>query len=229
MGDGQERVARYLLRMARSPHHQGDTSLHGSAPDTHPCALLLIDVINPFDFPEADDLLAQAVPAAQRLAALKQRAKAAKVPVVYVNDNFGKWRSDFHRVVSEAEAEGSKGREVARLLRPEQDDYFVLKPMHSGFYDSALELLLRKLDARQLVMAGFAGNICVLFTANDAYLRDFKVFAPEDCSASNTEADNRFAFAQMRKVLKAQTAASTALRFDGDGVHAASGEAGSAR
>lgn len=204
-----------------SPHHQGDSSLHGSAPDTHPCALLLIDVINPFAFPEADDLLRYAVPAAHRLAELKRRAKAAKVPVVYVNDNFGKWRSDFRRVVGEAEAEGSKGREVARLLRPEEDDYFVLKPMHSGFFDSALELLLRKLDARQLVLAGFAGNICVLFTANDAYLRDFKLFAPEDCSASNTEADNTFAFQQMRQVLKADTSPSAALRFSEEGVHSA--------
>ena len=116
------------------------------------------------------------MPAAHRLAELKRSAKAAKVPVVYVNDNFGKWRSDFRRVVAEAEADASKGREVSRLLRPEEDDYFVLKPMHSGFFDSALELLLRKLDARQLVLAGFAGNICVLFTANDAYLRDFELF-----------------------------------------------------
>ena len=199
----------------------GDTTLHGSAPDTHPCALLLIDVINPFAFPEADDLLRFAVPAAQRLATLKRRAKAAGTPVVYVNDNFGKWRSDFRRVVEEAEAEDSKGREVARLLRPDEDDYFVLKPMHSGFFVSALELLLRKLGAKQLVMGGFAGNICVLFTANDAYLRDFRIFAPEDCSASNSEHDNRFAFEQMHKVLKADISPSSSLQFDREGVRCA--------
>ncbi len=205
-------------------HDEVDTSLHGSAPDTHPCALLLIDVINPFAFPEADDLLRTALPAAHRLAELKRRAKAARVPVVYVNDNFGKWRSDFRAVVKEAEAEGSKGREVARLLRPHDDDYFVLKPMHSGFFHSTLELLLRKLNARQLVLAGFAGNICVVFTANDAYLRDFTLFAPEDCSASNDPEDNAFAFAQMRKVLKADTSLSTALEFGPEGVRSVSQE-----
>lgn len=199
-----------------APRGEGESSLYGSAPDTHCCALLLIDVINPFDFPEADDLLRFALPAAERIAALKTRAREAGVPVVYVNDNFGRWRSDFRTVVRVCEA--SKGRDVVQLLRPDDDDYFVLKPMHSGFFDSPLELLLRKLGARQLVLTGFAGNICVLFTANDAYLRDFKLLAPEDCSASNTKEDQRFALDQMAKILKAETADSSALRFSAHGV-----------
>lgn len=195
---------------------EGESSLYGSAPDTHACALLLIDVINPFDFPEADDLLRFALPAAERIAGLKASARAAGVPVVYVNDNFGRWRSDFRTVVSTCET--LKGREVVRLLRPEEDDYFVLKPMHSGFFDTALELLLRKLGAKQLVLTGFAGNICVLFTANDAYLRGFQLLVPEDCTASNTKEDHRFALEQMAKILKADTAEAAALRFSPSGV-----------
>jgi nicotinamidase-related amidase len=198
--------------------HQTDTDLHGSAPDSHPAALLLIDVINPFDFPEAEQLLASALPASERIAALAARAREAGVPVVYVNDNFGRWRSDFRQVVEACEAEGSRGREVVRRLRPQEQDYFVLKPKHTGFYASALELLLRKLRTRQLVLTGFAGNICVLFTANDAYMRDLQLFVPEDCCASNTAHDNAHALAQMRTLLKAETAPAGQLAFSAEGV-----------
>jgi len=69
--------------------------LHGNAPDKSDVALLLIDVINALDFPEGDQLAAHALPMARRIAALKQRARQAGVPAVYVNDNFGRWRSDF--------------------------------------------------------------------------------------------------------------------------------------
>jgi nicotinamidase-related amidase len=201
-----------------APHDATDTDLHGSAPDNHPAALLLIDVINPFDFPEAEQLLAAARPAAERIARLADRAREAGVPVVYVNDNFGRWRSDFRQVVEACEAEGAKGRDIARLLRPHEQDYFVLKPKHTGFYASALELLLRKLRTRQVVLTGFAGNICVLFTANDAYMRDLQLFVPGDCCASNTEHDNAHALGQMRLLLKAETAPSAELTFSAEGV-----------
>ena len=192
--------------------------LHGSAPDSHRTALLLIDVINPLDFPEADQLLQSALPAARRIAALTARARAAGLPVVYVNDNFGRWRSDFRQVVEACEQEDCKGRPIAQLLRPQDEDYFVLKPKHSGFFSSTLELLLAKLRARQVVLTGFAGNICVLFTANDAYMRDLELVVPRDCCASNTAHDNEHALTQMRTLLKAETAPSQALRFTGEGV-----------
>lgn len=196
-----------------------DKDLHGSAPDTHRAALLLIDVINPFDFPEADQLLASALPAADRIAALATRARAAGVPVIYVNDNFGKWRSDFRQVVEACSASDARGRKIVDLLRPTPEDYFVLKPKHSGFHATALELLLHNLGARQLILTGFAGNICVLFTANDAYMRELEVLVPEDCCASNTEHDNRHALRQMQELLKADTTPSPRLQFGGDGVH----------
>ena len=120
-------------------------NLHGNAPDTHPLALLLVDVINPLDFPEADQLLRYAMPAAQRLANLKARAKSAGVPVVYANDNFGRWRSDLSAVVERCRKQGCKGRPLAELLQPDPDDYFVLKPKHSAFFSTTLDTLLRYL------------------------------------------------------------------------------------
>ena len=124
--------------------------LHGSAPDKHRFALLLIDVINDFDFPEADQLLKHARPMARILLRLKRRAQKAGVPVIYVNDNFGQWKSDFRRTVDHCVMQG-RGRDVVKLLRPEESDYFVLKPKHSGFFSTTLETLLRYLETQTLI------------------------------------------------------------------------------
>jgi nicotinamidase-related amidase len=176
-------------------------------------ALLLIDVINDLAFEGSDRLIAEAEPMAVRLAALKRRASAAGIPCIYINDNFGRWRSDFRQTVAHCTTKSSPGRRVSTRLRPTAHDYFVLKPRHSGFYDTTLDTLLHSLGIRRVVLAGIAGNICVLFTANDAYMRDLKIFAPSDCIVSNTAADNAHALRQIDVVLKGNIAPSTALVF----------------
>lgn len=176
-------------------------------------ALLLIDVINDLDFPGSEDLVAQAEPMAGRLAVLKRRARRARIPAIYVNDNFGQWRSDFQRTVAHCTSRSSPGWRVSRQLRPTSSDYFVLKPKHSGFFGTTLESLLLALGIRRVILTGIAGNICVLFTANDAYMRNLRIVAPSDCIVSNTEDDNAYALRQMRMVLKADVAPSTRLRL----------------
>jgi nicotinamidase-related amidase len=177
--------------------------LHGNVPDEAGAALLLIDVINDFEFPNGDVLFEQALPVARQIAALKAAARQAQVPVIYVNDNFGKWQSDWKKIVAHCLEDGVRGEPFVQLLLPSDDDYFVLKPKHSGFYCTTLDLLLEHVGAHSLILAGIAGNNCVLFTANDAYMRDFRLFVPSDCVVSETAADNDSALKQMAKVLKA--------------------------
>jgi len=191
-----------------------DSNLHGSITDGTNIALILIDVINDMEFPEGQDLLEYALPMARRIAALKRRAKAHRIPAIYVNDNFGQWRADFHRIVHHVLDNDVSGRPIAELLRPDEDDYFVLKPKHSGFFMTPLELLLEDLGVRTLIIAGVATNICVLFTANDAYMRNLRIIVPEDCVAANTEADNQFALNQIRNVLKGGTQPSNELNLE---------------
>lgn len=176
-------------------------------------ALLLIDVINDLDFEGAEPLIAQAGPMARQLAALKRRAVAAGIPAIYVNDNFGQWRSDFHQTVRHCTAPASPGRSVSRRLRPTRSDYFVLKPKHSGFYDTTLDTLLDTLEIRRVIVTGIAGNICVLFTANDAYMRGLELIAPSDCIVSNSDADNAHALRQIATVLKGAVVPSSAIAF----------------
>jgi nicotinamidase-related amidase len=178
-----------------------------SSDRTAPCrtALLLVDVINDMDFPGSAALVRQAVPMARRLAALKTRATRAGIPAIYINDNFGKWRSDFRRLVEHSTQDDVPGREVAALLRPTEDDYFVLKPKHSAFFGTTLDILLEHLQIDTVILTGIAGNICVLFSANDAYMRDLRLLVPADCTVSNTVEENDAALRQMHVVLKADT------------------------
>jgi nicotinamidase-related amidase len=185
-----------------------NNDLHGNVPDKSEVALLLIDVINDLEFPEGDKLLKYAVPMAERISELKARARQAQIPTIYVNDNFGRWRSDFRSILTHCLKDDVRGRPIAELLKPDDDDYFVLKPKHSGFYSTTLDILLDYLQAKTLILTGLAGNICVLFTANDAYMRDFNLVIPRDCVASNTAEDNEHALTLMQTVLKADTAPS---------------------
>jgi nicotinamidase-related amidase len=199
-----------ILRPAVKTHTQ---SLHGSAPDSAPVALVLIDVINALDFPRSGRLLRYALPAARHIARLKARARKAGVPVIYVNDNFGRWRSDFKAHVHHCLENDTKGGPIVRLLMPDDEDYFVLKPKHSGFYSTSLDILLEYLGAKTLILAGFAGNLCVLYTANDAYMRDFSLVVPRDCIASETREANDYALTQMKNHLRADIRQAARISF----------------
>jgi nicotinamidase-related amidase len=198
------------------------SDLHGSAPDTADAVLLLIDVINDMEFDGGEDLFRYALPAAQRLSALKKRASEHGIPTVYANDNFGRWQSDFRKLVDHCLNDDVRGGPIAQLLAPQERDYFVLKPKHSGFFSTSLEVLLRYLGARALIIAGFATNICVLFTANDAYMRDYSLAIPGDCSAAESEQAHTQTLELMRTTLKADITESGNLdlgALNGGGSH----------
>lgn len=186
--------------------------LHGNVPDSCTVALLIIDMISDFAFEGGDTLLEAALPVAERLAVLKRRARAAAVPVVYVNDNYGKWRSDFKQQVDHV-LDGTPGRAIAELLHPDEADYFVLKPKHSGFYATPLGLLLEYLGAKTLVLTGVRTESCVLFTANDAYMREYGLVVPPD-GVATFNADHETALRVMKRDMGARLTPCAQLDFD---------------
>jgi nicotinamidase-related amidase len=188
-----------------------NSDLHGMVPDKCAVALLLLDVINDLEFEDAE-LLRRFIPEmGERISSLLTRCREAEIPVIYVNDNFGRWRSDFRHLIAHCRRQGCAGKELTELLLPREDDYFILKPKHSGFFATSLEVLLRYLQVETLILVGVAGNICVLFTANDAFIRDYHLVVPRDCIASNTEEQNAGALKEMEQVLHADTTPSTEL------------------
>jgi len=180
--------------------------LHGNVPDQSAVALVLIDVINDFEFDTGAELLEHALPIAERLGALKRRCREAKIPAIYVNDNFGRWRSDQRSLIEHCLEDGVRGEPFVRKLLPNEQDYFVLKPKHSGFYSTTLDTLLDYLSVRTLILTGLTGDYCVLFTASDAFLRDFNIVVPSDCVASADEDENEHALRHMQRVLDAVVA-----------------------
>jgi len=191
-----------------------EADLHGNAPESCAVALLLVDLLNDFAFEDGEALLRLALPAAKRVAELRARAHAAGVPVVYVNDNWGRWRSDLRGLVEHCLAPGCRGADVVRLLMPAPRDYFVLKPKHSGFFGTTLELLLQHLEARRLVVAGLQTDSCILFTANDAYLRGYELYVPSDCVAAYPEDRNAAGLAYLADRLRADVRESTEIDLD---------------
>jgi nicotinamidase-related amidase len=181
---------------------------------THPVALLLVDVINDFDFPEAQQLIALAEKAAPCIEGLAERARRARAPVVYVNDNFGHWRSDFRSTVARCSEAERPGSAIVRRLAPRQDDFFVLKPMHSGFFNTPLELLLDELQSETLVICGFSTNSCVSLTAHDAHMRGFSLCVPRDATAANTAQLAEQALALLETTLHADTRPSKEVSFE---------------
>ena len=188
--------------------------LHGNAPDQSAVVLLVIDMINDLEFPGGDRLAEQAMPLARRIRDLRQRATELGIPTVYVNDNFGRWQSDLRALLDHTLHDDVLGRSMVELVVPDDEDYFVLKPKHSGFYSTTLDTLLAYLKASTLILTGIAGNSCVLFTANDAFMRDYYLIVPSDCTISIDPADNEYALRQMREVLHADTTPSTELDLE---------------
>ena len=151
-------------------------------------ALLIIDMINLFDFDGGRELAAAATRIAPAIARVRQRFRAAGAPIVYVNDNFAQWRADFHALVAMCSHPESPGAAVAAALAPEAEDYFVLKPKHSAFLATPLPFLLSSLGATRVVLTGIAADACVLATALDAHARDYRVDVVRDGVASRTPA-----------------------------------------
>lgn len=175
-------------------------------------ALLIIDMINPLDFPGASRLREQAIPAARAIARLKARMKQRDVPVVYVNDNFTQWLRDFHELVAICSQPEAPGAPLVAPIAPEHDDYLVLKPKHSAFHASPLDILLRQLQVRRVIVTGIAGDGCVLTTATDAHMREYEVSVPSDCCASITRARNQRALQLLRESIQVDTRASRSLQ-----------------
>jgi nicotinamidase-related amidase len=174
--------------------------------------LLLIDFINPLDFPGAEKLAPGALRAARATLKLRERLERQKVAVVYSNDNYGVWQSDFNSLVAQClTREGASG-EIARLVAPRATDITLLKPRHSAFFGSALELLLGEMGAEELILTGVATDMCVQMTAADAFLRNFKVWVPSDCTAAETAAAKAGSLKYMKTILRCDVRASSSAR-----------------
>ena len=177
-------------------------------------ALLVIDTINDLAFPGGEDVLPWALQLAKRLGPFRSKVRRAGLPVVYVNDNFGHWRSSFSEVFAHCTRRAARGREVSLKLKPGSKDYFILKPRHSAFFSTSLVPLLEDLGVKRLILAGMATNLCVLFTAHDAHMHGYLLVVLSDCCAAESDADHNLALDQLERFCGATICQSTEVTFD---------------
>jgi nicotinamidase-related amidase len=182
--------------------------LHGFVPDSSKTVVVVLDMVTDLDFPDGPRLRAPALAAARRIRALVDRADRRRIPVVYVNDNVGRWKSDAPGVVAHCKRVGSRGQPIVERIEPGPRHYFVLKPKHSAFYGTPLDVLLEHIGARKLVLTGVSSHQCILFTATDAHVREYEISIPRDCVAAPSPAQTRFALKYFEDVLGADTRAS---------------------
>lgn len=176
-----------------------------------PIALLLIDVLTTFQFPDGEAILQGALRMRDALVRLKARARKVDIPVLYVNDNFGDWRSE--KEVLMGRCLEAKGSQFVRPLLPDNEDYFVLKPMHSAFYMTPLEVLSRHLQVETLILTGLTSNSCLTATAHDANMRGFNIYIPEDCSCARNIEEHKQALSQLEAMAEANLTPSSSLKL----------------
>lgn len=165
-------------------------------------ALIIIDMINDFDFEHGEALASKASVISHNIYSLKEQCKKEQIPIIYVNDHYNLWRADIEKLYDYCSNYISDP--ILEKVKPSEQDYFLIKPKHSAFYGTALNTLLHQLEIKTLILSGIAGNICVLFTANDAYMREYSLLIPDNCLASVDDQDNQYALRMMENVLDAK-------------------------
>jgi nicotinamidase-related amidase len=168
-------------------------------------ALLLIDFVNPQEFEQPSSLASWAVKAATNTRRLKDLLARRGVPSIYINDTFDDWSGDFSRLIDRCAAQTGAARQIVELLRPGEHDYVLTKPRHSAFYGTPLEFLLEELQVRRLIVTGLEADVCIFFTAQDAYVRQFRLWIPSNCVGTRDDRYYRTALEHMRRNLKATT------------------------
>lgn len=185
----------------------------GVSPAKANSALLILDMVSDFEFTDGGKLFANAIKAAANLARLRERARKSGVPVIFVNDNFGKWEKDFSSFVRSIVKSSEMGKRIVEVIGPGSGDYHILKPQRSGFYGTPLEVLLLTMNVSDLIITGVTTDICVLFTAHDAYMRGYELQVPSDCTAAVTAAYHKNALSLMKRVVYAKTVTGDKVKF----------------
>ncbi|MDM5186492.1 isochorismatase family cysteine hydrolase [Bacillus sp. DX4.1] len=175
-------------------------------------ALLIIDMINDFQFSHGSILAQKCQTIIEPILKMKQTMKTLGYPVIYINDHYYLWRADIDQLITHCTNDYSKN--IIQAIAPETDDYVFIKPHYSAFYETPLNSLLGHLKIEKLIITGIAGNICILFTANDAHMRNYTLYVPQNCTVSNSDQDNQHALKIMEATLKANIMPSFQLKLE---------------
>jgi nicotinamidase-related amidase len=177
-------------------------------------AVLALDLINDFSFPDGPAVRRALAARVGHITQLLGRARKAGIPVIYANDNLGTWRSDSRALIDHCTTQGRAGADIVKALSPAPWDFIVLKPRHSAFFGTPLEVLLNDQHIDTLIIIGTSAESCVWMTAGDAHTRGFDLVIPADTLAGASAAALRRTLTSLKQVLGARVPAQArTLRF----------------
>ncbi|MDX6625477.1 MAG: hypothetical protein QOE56_466 [Solirubrobacterales bacterium] len=179
-------------------------------------ALVVVDMLNPYDHPEAAQLAEHVAEALPGIEMLLDRAKEEEVPIVYVNDNYGDWNSSAEELAEKAK-QGAHPELVEPVLPGSDRHSFVIKARHSIFYGTPLEYLLEQMEVGRLVLCGQVTEQCILYSALDAYVRHFELAIPTDAVAAIYDHLAEAALEMMERNLSAELRRAGEIRRDRNG------------
>jgi ureidoacrylate peracid hydrolase len=179
--------------------------------DPERAALFVIDMQNDFGtkggmFDRAGIDISQIQKATAPTARVIAAARKAGMKVIYLKMGFRPDLSDAgppdspnrikHQAMHLGEAvqtpDGTEGRilirdtwntDIVSELKPQADDIVIWKNRFSGFYQTELDSVLKRLNAEVLVFTGCTTSVCVESTIRDATFRDYSPVLLEDCTA----------------------------------------------
>jgi nicotinamidase-related amidase len=170
-------------------------------------AVIVIDMLNPYDHEDAEPLMESVATVLPSLRELIEQAPAAGLLTAYVNDNHGDWTAGRGKLIERAR-EG-RAPELIEPIAPSADLPFLVKARHSVFYQTQLEYMLRDQEVDRIVLTGQVTEQCILYSALDAYVRHFEVVVPRSAVAHIHEDLAEAALRMMEENMRAQIADST--------------------
>lgn len=166
-------------------------------------ALLIIDMFNTFKFVNGDKLRQETMEIITPILTLKKLARQKRFPILYINDSLYQQPISTEQFMKQFFH--TNDHTFLSALKPEASDLFLLKEKFSAFFHTKLEQILQEKQIERLILTGIAGHICVLFTANDAYMRGYRLITPIDAYACGGEIQKCFTDEMLRRVFKSET------------------------
>src|SRR4051812_24427778 len=169
--------------MASTALMRGDSTVPDGVrtPGMPKTALIVVDMVQTYDFEDAEHLVENVERIVEPLTQLIQRAKREADHLIYVNDNFGDWHSERQRLVDEALA--GEHAKLVEAIKPDDDATFIVKARHSIFYGTPLDYMLDSEHIERIVLTGQVTEQCILYSALDAHVRSRPTVVPRDCVA----------------------------------------------
>jgi nicotinamidase-related amidase len=165
-------------------------------------ALIVIDMLNPYEHEDADELAGNVEAIVAPLGQLVESAHESELELVYINDNYGDFAASRDDLVERAV--GGRHPELVEPLVPPDGCAFLQKMRHSAFYSTSLEYLLQQRDITRLILTGQVTEQCILYSALDAYVRHFSVCVPADAVASIDHGLGDAALRMMQRNMRAE-------------------------